>query len=212
MKTLHPFLAITAAAVLSADPAHAQLLGGGIGGSMSNTMGGALSGSMIDRSGTVDGRFGSNHSLRTADNVEAQPNVSAPITRTEKTSARAIENEKQSAAVAEHSAAGKAESSGRTALNDGASAVHAGKAEAGEVKSAGTARAEEASKAPQPQSRVNATNRQAEGSDVGVRTPPAQANADGGAANNTHASGGTAGWSAGSQTASGADASASVER
>ena len=140
MKTLHAVLAIAAAAALSANTAHAQLLGGGIGSSMSNAMGGAL-GASIDRGGMMDGRFGSSHTLRTADTIETQPSLPRPAVPTANT-AQVVANDKATAAAEERLAAGRADSATATARKDGAWAVHGSELKADELKSAGTSRAE----------------------------------------------------------------------
>jgi len=269
MKTLHAFIAITATAALTTSPVQAQLLGGGIGGSMNHSFGGALNGSMIDRGGTLDGRFGSDHSVRSGDNFKVAPSL--PSTAATE---RKIDAEKKSAGNAGHAVAGQAESSANTALSSGAAAVHAGSNAASEVKSAaerdvqaeantseravangkqtadvtghevggqtesslgsalnssdsamaggnGTAtdvKAPAASTAgpsstpPKAQSPPRAASPPAGTGERTARAPSAQATGDGRAANNTHVSGGTDGWNAGSQSATGADASATVKK
>jgi hypothetical protein len=214
MKILHAFIAITATATLTTSPANAQLLGGGIGGSMSNAFGGALGGSMMGRGGAVDGRFGSDHSLRAGGTSDAQPDLSRPITRAGNATGPVIADGKQTANGAAHSAAAKADSSRSTAVNGGTIATHEGNEAATEVKSAtaSTARTEEANTASKAQSPVSAATKQAATGDAATRAPSARAAGDGSAANDTHVSHGAEGWSAGSQTSSGADASAKVER
>jgi hypothetical protein len=269
MKTLHAFIAITATAALTTSPVRAQLLGGGIGGSMSHSFGGALNGSMIDRSGTLDGRFGSDHSVRTGDNFKVAPSL--PSTAATE---RKVDAEKKTAGNAGHAVAGQAESSANTALSGGAAAAHAGSNAASEVKSAalrdaqaeastseravasgkqtadvtgheiagqsesslysalnssGSAMADgngaatdvkspaastgsPSSTAPKAQSPPKATSPQTGAGERTAHAPAVQATDDGRAANNTHVSGGTDGWNAGSQTATGADASASVKK